>query len=106
MKKFIAASILAIAFLSTPALAADKIITGSVSGLTQKADKNGKQYMRAFIKEERELSGIKYTVDVPVVAFSNLEQFRQDAADGNIKAIVKEQSYNGGTSYLYRASIQ
>ena len=110
MKKFMIVylTVFALAMFSLGSLvqaSTDKIISGKISNVTQKADKNGNMYMRGFVKEERQLAGTKYTVDVPVVAFSNLDTFRKDAADGEIKAIVKEQSYNGGKSYLYHTSI-
>lgn len=107
MKKFIIIStaIASMFLLNGPASAKDVILDAPVKNISQQNDKNGSPFMRGFVEQERNLNGTKYTVDVPIIAFSNLEAFRQDASDGEIKAIVKEQEYNGDVSYLYRSSI-
>ena len=108
MKSFkiiIATALIMTSIFVANAPAKDLVIDAEITSVSQQNDKNGSPFMRGFIKQERSLNGTKYTVQVPVVAFSNLEDFRADASDGQIRAIVKEQEYNGDTSYLYRTSI-
>jgi len=110
MKKFFAV-IAMVCMLSVslvaPALAVDKILNDKIQSATVAIDKNGNQYVRLIVNEERKLQGVAYEVGVPVMVFGELaEKAKGLKAGDTIKAIVASRMYQGNTSYTLRAFLK
>ena len=87
--------------------AGDKLINTTIDSVVTKLDKNGNKYTRAIIKEERELSGVKYQVGVAVMAFgTNSGDLASYKPGDALKAVVAERQYKGRLSYTLRAIVQ
>ena len=95
-------AILTICFTST-SFAADKIIDTKIKTMTIQNDKNGNEYCRFIITEEKELSGVKYSADTIVMAFGAdlVAQVKsKQLSDGaQLKAIVAQNEYRGRINY-------
>ena len=107
MRKFIAVLVMA-CFLMVPmvAMAADKILNDPIESATTAIDKNGNEYVRIIINEERKLQGVAYTVGVPVMAFgSQAEKAKALKAGDTLKAVVASRGYKGNTRYTIRAFL-
>ena len=104
MKKIIAI-ILTSFLMAGMAYAKDKIIEKEVVSIAQKFDKNGNEYHQILIKEDKQLNGIKYSVNTPVMAFGKIAGIEGLETGQNIKAVVSEQEYRGNKSYILRAII-
>jgi hypothetical protein len=94
--------------MAHPALAEDQILTAKIQQIEQKLDKNGNQYCRIFIEEQKELSGIQYRTSTAVMGFgaSLVEQMKSLKKGDTIKAVVATNEYKGRTSYNVLALIQ
>jgi len=80
--------------------AQDKILDTEIKTVTIAQDKNGNDYGRIIIVEQRELNGIKYTTDVVCMAFgSTVENARELTAGDKFKAVVAENEYKGRLNY-------
>jgi hypothetical protein len=106
MKKFLVALAL-VCFMAIPAFAVDKVLNTQIDSATIAIDKNGNQYVRLIINEDRKLQGVEYTVGVPVMAFGNLAtQAKALKAGQMLKAVVASREYRGNTSYTIRAFLK
>jgi hypothetical protein len=91
---------LILSFFAAYATAAEKAITAKADQVTVAKDKNGHEYVRVTITEQRELSGMKYTTGVPVMFFGALVEKAKTLKAGNsFTAIVQPKDYQGRTSY-------
>ena len=108
MKKFLAVFAL-ICFLAVPAvaMAADKILNTKITSATTAIDRNGAQYVRLLVSEQRNLKGVKYQVEVPVMVFGAMVAKAKGLKAGDkIKAVVASREYQGRTSYTVRALLR
>jgi hypothetical protein len=82
------------------ALAADKVLNTTVRDVTTAIDKNGAEYVRLIVADQRELNGIKYETDAALMAFGPQVQEAKSVKKGDqIKAIVSGREYQGRLSY-------
>ena len=109
-RKIIAMTIfmaLVMAISTLPAMAAEKLIDTTISEAITKLDKNGNEYTRFIIQEQRSMSGVQYTIGVPVMVFGILVEKAKTIPEGAaLKAIVSENEYQGRTNYNLIAFIE
>jgi hypothetical protein len=99
MKRLIIAVILAVfvAINITPVNAAEQLLTAKISSVTIAKDKNGAEYVRMLIDEQRNIGGIQYTKTVPVVAFrENVAAAKALKQGDTLKAVVSKSSLPDG----------
>jgi hypothetical protein len=103
MRKFNIALIIALSLvigICSIASASDKLLDTEVKQVTIAQDKNGNDYGRIIIVENRELNGVKYTTDVVCMAFgSTVDGAKKLSAGDTIKAVVAENEYRGRLNY-------
>lgn len=93
--------------MTPPASAEDMVLNASIDSITFKADKNGAEYGRAIILEEKSLGGVSYTDGVAVMAFGDMvEPLKAYKQGDTLKAVVGKTEYQGRTSYTLKAFIQ
>ncbi len=81
-------------------IAADKILNSTVRDVTTAVDKNGTEYIRVIVSDQRELNGVKYETDCPMMAFGPQVQEAKAIKKGDkIKAVVSGREYQGRLSY-------
>lgn len=106
MKKFINTIIVAIMItvaLATGATAAEKMLQNvDIQTMTTANDKNGREYIRLIVEDQRELNGLKYTVGTPVMVFGNLvDEYKTKLTKAKkLSAIVSQNEWQGRTSYV------
>ena len=102
------ACLIVIMILSTIAIAsADQILVTKVDQVTVKLDKNGNEYTRLLITENKTLEGIKYTDKTSIMCFQPLSNDVKSLKAGQtVKLIVKPQTYQGNQSYTAIALIK
>ena len=89
------------------ASATEKLIETKITQAVTKPDKNGNDYTRFIVQEERELNGIEYEVGIPVMSFGELVEKAKTYKEGDtVKAIVSVNEYQGRTSYNVIAFVQ
>ena len=92
--------IIAVVLAAGMVQAKDVLVESEIKSVTTQIDKNGNDYVRVIISEERELNGIKYTAGVPMMAFGDtVAQAQALSAGEQVKAICSAQEYQGRTSY-------
>jgi len=96
---------LAVAFAAE---ASEKIMEITPKAISFQPDKNGKEYARVIISEEKVLSGYKYKTSVTMTAFNSeaISQLKNKTAGETFKTIVQERSYRGNKTYLILAVIE
>jgi len=101
MKKLIVALCLVLTLaIAGSAVAAEKLLVGEIQSVTIALDKNGNEYVRAIVSEQKELNGIKYAVGIPVMFFGDMVPAGKSLTEGStFKGIVSGREYNGRTSY-------
>ena len=96
-------SVLAIVFiLSTVvvALALDSMVTAPISKVDTLIDKNGAEYVRIVITEDRSLNGVKYQTEALVMAFGGqVEEAKGLKAGDTFNGICSSREYKGSLSY-------
>ncbi len=105
MKKIIIALTVVVAMFCCmiPAFAADIMLNKEIKSIAFKKDKNGQEYARIFIVEERTLNGVAYKKDVPVMAFGDAAAAikAKGLKKGQpLKAIAAENEYKGSKGYV------
>ena len=101
----VAVAVLAIVcFLAPIASAEDLILNVKVDSVTTAVDKNGNEYVRVIIVENRTLKGVAYSATVPVMFFGQdlSEQAKQIQKGQQIKVLVNKRIYQGNPSYTAR----
>jgi len=82
------------------ASAQDVLIDAKIQDVAIAMDKNGRQYVRVIVNEERSLQGISYEVGVPVMAFGPQVEKAKGLRKGTIlKAICDKREAQGKVSY-------
>lgn len=66
--------ILAVFMVAGVAMAADQILDTKIDSATVAMTKNGNEYVRFIITEQRELDGVTYNRSLPLMAFGDLVQ--------------------------------
>jgi len=97
----------AIIAISAATAIADQVITAPVDQVITKLDKNGNEFTRIMITESRELQGIKYQTQVPIMCFQGTNEAARNLKKGQIiKVVVRPQQYQGSTSYTAIAIVK
>ena len=103
MKRLVLISVLALALIAPMAYSAE-ILNAKITSMVERIDKNGNDYVRFIVNEDKTLNGTKYTVGVPVMAFGDLVKKAQNFKKGDtLKCIVQVREYKGNQSYTILA---
>jgi hypothetical protein len=87
-------------------MATDKVLKCKIDTVSTAIDRNGDQYVRLVVKEDRKLEGVSYSVGVPVMCFGqNVSKAKGLKAGDTLNAIVASREYRGATSYTIRAFL-
>ena len=84
-----------IAFMASQTMAADILIEGKITSVTQKISKNGNPYVIFVVPENKELNGIKYLTETSVFCFNHLSSAKLLKAGDPVKLIAKRTSKDG-----------
>ena len=106
MKKImsIIAAVVFVSCMAIPAMALDKMLDAKIVSASTSTDKNGAEYVRILISEDRDLQGVKYTQTVAVMAFGEMVKKAKALKSGDtLKAVCSEREYRGRTSYTILA---
>ena len=80
--------------------AADKLIDTTVDSVTIATDKNGNEYVRMIVTEDRSLNGVAYKRSLPVMAFGDtVSEAKSLKAGDQLKAVVSVREFQGRESY-------
>jgi len=83
-----------------PVFAKDVMLDTQVEQVVTKLDKNGVEYTRFIIQEERDLNGLKYKTDVVVMAFGTSNEKAKTFSPGDkVKMIASINEYQGRKNY-------
>ena len=97
-KVFMAVAVAAFLAIWVPSQAQDVVLDVKVTKSDELIDRNGRPYVRFIVEETRELQGIKYIAEVPVMAFGSQASPAKEVK-GTLKAIADKREYQGRTSY-------
>jgi hypothetical protein len=87
------------AAISETALAEDVLLTAKIQDVVLALDRNGRQYVRIIVNEERTLKGISYEVGVPVMAFGgHVEKAKTLKKGETLQAICDRREAQGKVS--------
>lgn len=87
--------------------AEDMVLEGKVESAVTKLDKNGNEYTRIIVMEEKSLQGISYQVGTPVMVFGEETQTAKQLNDGDtFKCIAQKRPYQGRDSYTVIKFVQ
>jgi len=109
--KFAVKTILAIAIFAltlTIAQAEDRILKTSVDSATVAVDKNGAEYVRFIITEQRTLNGVEYSKSLPAMAFGEqVAAAKALSAGSQLHAVVNYRKLpDGRESYTVISFIE
>ena len=94
-------------FLPGLASAQDVLLNAKIQDVVTALDKNGNEYVRVIVNEERTLQGISYNVGVPVMAFGPQVEKAKGLKTGSVlKAICDKREVRGKVSYTVLKLIQ
>lgn len=94
-------------FLPATAPAEDVLLNARIQDVAIALDKNGKQYVRIIVNEERSLKGIAYEVGVPVLGFgSHAEKARSLKKGDTLKAVCDRKESQGKVTYFILKLVQ
>lgn len=94
-------------FFCEAAPAADQILSAKVEASTVGKDKNGAEFVRLIINEQREVQGVKYTVGTPVMAFRDQAERAKAIKPGQtVKAVVTQREWQGRKSYTVLSIVE
>ena len=100
------ALLMVLAVFVPAAMSADKVISSKVDNITTQIDKNGNEYTRIIVLEQKKVQGVEYESGVPVMAFGSLSaQVKTMIAGDILKAVVEGREYQGRTSYTLKAIL-
>ena len=87
--------------------AADMLLDTQIKTATVAIDKNGNEYVRFIIVENKNLNGIAYKADVVVMCFGSIVDQAKQLSDGDpLKAIASTNEYKGRTNYNILAFVE
>jgi len=88
-------------------MAADILLDTQIKKMTIAADKNGNDYVRFIIEEQKSLNGIQYTPETVVMCFGGIVNAAKKYSEGgSLKAIVATNEYKGRVNYNVLAFIK
>lgn len=97
------AIILSVLFITSTAvtvLALDAMVTAPISKVDTLIDKNGNEYVRIVITEDRSLNGVGYKTEALVMAFGGqVEPAKELQPNTTFKGICSSREYKGNLSY-------
>lgn len=92
--------VLLVGLFAVNALAADAMLETTVDSVTVALDKNGTEYVRCIITEQRTLNGVTYPRSLPLMFFGSMvEAGKQLKAGDQIKVIASYREYQSRPSY-------
>ena len=81
-------------------IAADSVLDAEITSMAVATDKNGNEYVRFIIQEDKNLNGIKYKADTVVMCFGTVvEKAKAFGTGERLKAIVASNEYRGRMNY-------
>jgi hypothetical protein len=103
MKKYFSAVIVALFVVlccTGMAIAKDVIINKEIKAISFKNDKNGNQYARIFVSQDRTLNGVSYKRDIAIMGFGeHVAKLKAYKKGQTIKLVCSEGEYKGNPSY-------
>jgi len=100
-------AVILVMFLPATAPAEDVLLNARIQDVAIALDKNGKQYVRIIVNEERSLKGIAYEVGVPVLGFgSHVEKARSLKKGDTLKAVCDRKESQGRITYFILKLVQ
>jgi len=89
--------------IAIPVMAEDVILNTTIDSVTAAIDKNGDEYVRVIIVEDRVLQGVSYTATVPLMFFGEMAAQAKDLKKGQaIRVLANKKEYKGNHSYMAR----
>ena len=96
----IALSVFCLTLMAGNIYAADKLLDAEITSATTSIDKNGNEYVRLIVPEQRKINGVEYEVGVAVMAFGSLvEQAKTFQAGDALSCVASSREYQGTKSY-------
>jgi len=100
-------AVILVMFLPAIAPAEDVLLNARIQDVAIALDKNGKQYVRIIVNEERSLKGIAYEVGVPVLGFGgHAEKARSLKKGDTLKAVCDRKESQGRITYFILKLVQ
>lgn len=100
MKQWLIAVLVVVLFAGV-AVAGDVELNTPITSATLSLDKNGNEYIRLIITENRTTGSIKYTKSIPVMVFGDLVQEAKALKAGDtLHGVATLSEYQGRESYL------
>ena len=98
--KIAALAILFIFATIIPAMALDSMVTAPISKVDTMIDKNGNEYVRIVITEDRSLNGVAYQAEALIMAFGSQVGLAKTLTPGTtFTGICSSREYQGNLSY-------
>jgi len=79
--------------------AADIMLEGTISSVTQKVSSNGSAYTLITLPVSKELNGVKYTTDLSVFCFKSKDASKYKTGDP-VKMIAKQTRSKDGNEFI------
>jgi hypothetical protein len=83
----------------TQVMAADILMSGKLTNVTQKVSKTGEPYVIIAMTEQKELNGVKYTSDTSIFCFKN-EPAKKLKIGDDVKLIAKRTVDKTGNEFV------
>jgi hypothetical protein len=81
----------------------EKVLDAEITQMVVRPDKNGKEYVRFIIKEDRQLNGINYQAEVDTMVFGSAVQKAKKYKPGDtLRAIVKVKNWHKNKKTYYQ----
>ena len=85
--------------LAPIASAAERVVDLEITDVVTRLDRNGNEYTRLIVQEQKKLQGVEYKVGLPAMAFGAMNDKAKDLKPGDrLKAIVSDREYQGRSS--------
>jgi len=81
------------------ASAADMIMSGKLTNVTQKVSKNGEAYTIIVLQEQKEISGVKYVAETSVFCFKS-EAAKKLKVGDDVKFVAKRTTSKTGDEFV------
>jgi saccharopine dehydrogenase-like NADP-dependent oxidoreductase len=102
MRKRIGLVVMATVFalmLAIPAFAGERIVDLPITQKVVALDKNGQEYTRLIVTENKVIQGVSYPLGIPAMGFGEMHISLQDLNVGdNLKAVVQDRNFQGRSS--------
>jgi hypothetical protein len=94
------------AMFVTNLYAAERMITGKISKVVIAKDKNGAEYVRVLIPENKKLNGVAYQVTTAVFFFGDLVPTAKTLKEGDSKKFVVSETNRDGRTFVHGLAVQ